>query len=252
MDVNIHHVPPTASSETMTTRLRDGPGEPEAQSLVEKTLLQLYGYAVNGNPEFESMKIDTAKDLADVYRSDARSLEAQINSLIRWQDTKAATQAFVTGLGGLLSLPLPLPAELTGLLFVQLRMIAAIAHMCGKDLRDERVQTFTLLCLAGNHAIDILKEARIDTTRQLTLSILKELSGETLRAINRAVGFQLITKGGTTSLLNPKKAFPLVGGAGGRFDMLSTIAVGNVARNRFMADMPNGKPNDSNLEFVDA
>ncbi|HFV6426649.1 TPA: hypothetical protein ACH9XW_001232 [Escherichia coli] len=48
--------------------------------------------------------IDTAHSLAESYLKTGSSLKEQINSLIRWQNTKSATSGFLTGLGGIITL----------------------------------------------------------------------------------------------------------------------------------------------------
>lgn len=70
---------------------------------------------------------DSAWDLAGNYQKHEGSTLDQVNSLIRWQNTKAATSGFVTGVGGLITLPVTVPAHITTVLFLQVRMIAAIA-----------------------------------------------------------------------------------------------------------------------------
>ncbi len=47
---------------------------------------------------------------------------------------------------------------------------------------------------------------------------------------NKAVGFRLVTKAGTTGLVNLTKAVPVVGGfVGGTFDYVAVCAVGRYA-----------------------
>ena len=45
--------------------------------------------------------MDTASELAESYLSEEGTLVEQIDSLIRWQNTKSATSGFITGLGAL-------------------------------------------------------------------------------------------------------------------------------------------------------
>ena len=67
--------------------------------------------------------LDSARDLARDYQKQDGSPLEEVNSLIRWQNTKAATSGFVTGLGGLITLPVAVPANVSSVLFVQVRMI---------------------------------------------------------------------------------------------------------------------------------
>ncbi|MGO2174028.1 MAG: EcsC family protein, partial [Staphylococcus equorum] len=71
------------------------------------------------------------------------------------------TSGFLTGLGGMITLPVALPANITSVVYVQMRMIAAIAHIRGYDLKDDEVKTLVYLCLTGQTAGDILKDVGV-------------------------------------------------------------------------------------------
>jgi uncharacterized protein (DUF697 family) len=163
------------------------------------------------------------------------SLHAQANSLIRWQNTKAGTSGFLTGLGGIITLPVAIPANVASVMYVQIRMIAAIAHMGGYNLNDDRVKSLVFLCLTGNAAKDILKDVGIVVGKKLAENAIKNISGKTIVAINKKVGFRLLTKFGEKGVINLGKAIPLLGGVvGATFDSVSTNTVGNIARDTFI------------------
>ena len=179
--------------------------------------------------------LDSAYDLADAYLKQEGSLHAQVNSLIRWQNTKAGTSGFLTGLGGIITLPVAIPANVASVMYVQIRMIAAIAHMGGYNLNDDRVKSLVFLCLTGNAAKDILKDVGIVVGKKLAENAIKNISGKTIVAINRKVGFRLLTKFGEKGVINLGKAIPLLGGfVGATFDSVSTNTVGNIARDTFI------------------
>ena len=161
----------------------------------------------------------------------------KVNALIRWQNTKAGTSGFITGLGGIITLPVAIPANISSVIFIQVRMIAAIAHMGGYDLKDDRVKTLVYTCLTGNAAKDIVKNIGITISTKMTNTLIKNISGETIKAINKAVGFRLITKFGQKGAINLGKAIPLVGGVvGATFDSVSTNTIGNISRNIFIEE----------------
>lgn len=70
---------------------------------IGKALDLAYDKAVDGVPGVPGM--ESAEGLAKDYLNDSRSLEDQVNTLIRYQVLKATTSGFVTGLGGVLTLP---------------------------------------------------------------------------------------------------------------------------------------------------
>ncbi|MEH7334851.1 EcsC family protein [Neobacillus drentensis] len=200
------------------------------QSIIMKTLDWAYDKAVNGIPG-----LDSAEDMANDYLKRDGTLIEKVNSLIRWQNTKAATTGFLTGLGGVIVLPVAIPANIATVMYVQIRMIAAIAHMGGYDLRDDRVKTLVYTCLCGNAAKDIAKDFGIKFGTKLTETAIKNISREVITKINQAVGFRLLTKFGEKGVINLGKAIPLVGGViGGTVDGISTNIIGNVARDAFI------------------
>ncbi|MDM1290839.1 EcsC family protein [Acinetobacter indicus] len=181
------------------------------------------------------MGIDSAQELADSYLKENGSLENKINSLIRWQNTKSATSGFLTGIGGLATMPVAVPANFASVMFVQIRMVAAIAYMCGYDIKDDQVKTFVYACLTGNALKDMLKDVGIIVGSKLTRKAIESISGKMLIEINKRVGFRLFTKFGTKGVINLGKAIPLVGGViGASFDGISTNIVGNTARDLFL------------------
>ena len=200
---------------------------------VGKALDLAYDKAVDGIPGVPGL--ESAEGLAEDYLNDSGSLEDQVDALIRYQVLKATTSGFVTGLGGALTLPVTIPANLASVMYVQLQMVAAIACMGGHDVRDDRVRTICYACLCGNAAVDILKGAGITIGKKLTEQAIKQLSFEVIKKINQAVGFRMITKFGQTGAINLGKAVPLVGGViGGTFDGTTTYTIGRVAKNLFV------------------
>jgi hypothetical protein len=189
-----------------------------------------YDKAINGLPGLE-----TAEEMANDYLKGNGDLIDKVNSLIRWQNSKCATSGFISGLGGIFTLPVAIPANLTSVLYVQLRMIAAIAYMGDNDVRDDRVKTLTYICLTGSGATDTIKDTGIQLGTKLSIKAIEKISGETLTKINQKVGFRLLTKFGEKGVINLGKAVPIVGGLiGATFDAVSTNTIGNIARKTFI------------------
>ncbi len=189
-----------------------------------------YEKAVNGLPG-----MDTAQEMAQDYAKKSGSPIDQANSLIRWQVTKSGTSGFLSGVGGAITMPVAIPANLASVMYVQLRMIAAIAHLGGYDIKSDQVKSLAYVCLAGNGAKDILKDIGVTIGTKLTTQVIKNISGKTIAAINKKVGFRLVTKFGEKGVINLGKAVPLVGGViGGAIDSAATNTIGNVARDTFI------------------
>ena len=207
-----------------------------ANEITESKIMQVldwtYEKAVNG-----VAGLDSASELASSYIDKGGSRVEQANSLIRWQNTKAGTSGFLTGLGGIITMPVTIPANITSVMYVQVRMIAAIAHIGEHDLHDDRVKTLVYACLTGNAAKDIIKDMGIVVGRKLTENAIKNISGKTITAINQKVGFRLVTKFGEKGVINLGKAVPLLGGiVGAAFDSVATNTIGNIARDTFIVE----------------
>jgi hypothetical protein len=200
------------------------------QGKIMQALDWAYDKAINGVPG-----LDSAEEMAATYLKGNGTLEEKVNSLIRWQNTKAGTSGFLSGLGGIMLMPIAIPANITSVMYVQVRMIAAIARMGGHDLHDDRVKALVYACLCGNAAKDIVKEMGIKIGTKLTQQAIKNVSGQVLTKINQAVGFRLLTKFGEKGIVNLGKAIPFVGGiVGATFDSVATNTIGNIARDTFV------------------
>lgn len=145
-------------------------------------------------------------------------------------------------MGGLITLPVAVPANITSVILVQMRMVAAIAHMGGYDLKDDQVKSFVYACLAGNGAKDILKNAGIQIGKKLAVNGIKKIPFEVIKKINQAVGFRLLTKFGEKGIINLGKMVPLAGGIiGGTVDAVATNTIGNVAHKLFIQEQKSKK-----------
>lgn len=189
-----------------------------------------YDKALNGLPGTE-----TVAELAEDYMKGNGSLESKVNDFIKWQKAKCFTSGFITGLGGLPLMPVTVPANISSVIYVQLRMVAAIAYIGGYDVRDDRVKTMVYACLCGDSAKRILKDAGIEVGKKMAVSFIKKLPTEVILKINRAVGFKLVTKFGEKGIVNLGKAVPVLGGLiSGAVDYAAADTVGNAAKKIFI------------------
>jgi len=195
---------------------------------ISKTLNWIYDKASDG-----LLNMESAAELADFYmkKYPSNSLEAA-KALIRAQNVKSATSGFITGLGGLITMPIAIPMNLASVLYIQVRMVMAIAIIGGHDVKEDRVKALALACLAGNKARELLKEAGVQIAQKF---VLESLSADAILRINRMVGFNLITKLGGKGVIKVSKAMPLLGGAiGATIDGVWTNQTGNMAIKWFM------------------
>lgn len=165
-------------------------------------------------------------------------IERTIDRLIKEAIGASATNGFVTGLGGLVAMPVTLPANLAGALVINARLAGAVAYLRGYDLADPHVQTFVTLVAAGGSASGALAAAGAKVGAKLSMQAIKAIPLSVLRAINLRAGFMLVAKYGTQrSVITLAKAVPFVGGAvGGGVDAGLTAIVGKAAKQSFPRD----------------
>lgn len=200
------------------------------ESKMIKVLDWSYDKAINGLPTMES-----AEELAKSYLSKSKSVDEAIDKFISWQQAKCATSGFITGLGGIVTLPVAVPANISSVLYIQTRMIATIAYMRGYNLHDDQVRTLVYVSLTGQSAADILKQTGIKIGMNMTKAFIKKIPSYTLRQINKNVGFRLVTKFGQKGVINLGKCVPLVGGViGGTVDAVGTRTIGKTAKKVFI------------------
>lgn len=201
------------------------------QKEMQNILDTCYNKALNGIP----MVSESVEELADNYMRKYPATDIAIKKLINNQIAKCGTSGFVTGLGGLITLPVAIPANITSVIYIQLRMIASIAYICGHNPADDEVRTLAYVCLTGSACFDILKLSGIKIGEKLTVNIIKKIPGTVLTKINQKVGFRLITKFGEKGVINLAKLVPVAGGViGGGVDIAYTKIIAKNATRIFL------------------
>lgn len=181
--------------------------------------------------------------LANNYLEKSKDTPTAAKKFINYQIAKCTTSGFLTGLGGLITLPVAIPANVGSVLYVQMRMIACLAHMGGYDTNSDQVQTLVYACLAGISIDQVLKQTGIKFGNKFAMAMVKKIPGETLGKINHKVGFKFLTKFGNKGVINIGKTVPVVGGIiGGGFDFVETKAIANRAYKMFINGNFNASP----------
>lgn len=201
------------------------------QAEIMQLLDKLYDQSVHGIAKV-SPPIEV---LANNYLEESKDTSTAAKKFINYQIAKCTTSGFLTGLGGLITLPVAIPANVGSVMYVQMRMIACLAHMGGYDTNSDQVQTLVYACLAGIFIDQILKQAGIKFGNKFAMAMVKKIPGEVLIKINQKVGFRFLTKFGAKGVINIGKAVPVVGGIiGGGFDFVETKAIANRAYKMFI------------------
>lgn len=201
------------------------------QEGVMRLLDKLYEQATQGIAMVSPPIEETAGD----YLRKNPDIDTAAKKFSNYQIAKCTTSGFLAGLGGIITLPVTIPANVSSVLYVQMRMIAGLAYMGGYDTDSDQVQTLVYACLAGISVDQVLKQAGIKFGNKFAMAMVKKIPGEVLAKINQRVGFRFITKFGTKGIINLGKAVPAVGGViGGGFDFIETKAIANRAYGLFV------------------
>lgn len=177
-----------------------------------------------------SMVSPSVEDMANDYLNKYPTKEEACKAMLNNQIVKCTTSGFVTGFGGFIVMPIAIPANISSVIYVQMRMIACTAYMAGYELNSDQTQTFVYACLAGVALNNALKQAGIKVGIKLANGVIKKIPGKVLTKINQKVGFRFITKFGTTGVVNLGKMIPGVGAiVGGGLDLVETKIIANRA-----------------------
>ncbi len=170
-------------------------------------------------------------ELADDYRHSGKTPEQCAENFIAWQTAKAGAAGFALGLPGFAAMPITVPADFLSVAYLQLRMVAVIGLLFGWDVRSDQFRTMAYLSLLGSAAGELVRDLGIKATTKIAMgTINKRVSGAVLKKINSAVSARLVTKAGSTGVVNLTKIVPVLGGlVGGGVNVLVTRQIGKTA-----------------------
>lgn len=179
--------------------------------------------------------VKSSYDLADEYLSKYHDPKIAAERLINAQVKKCTTSGFVTGLGGLITMAVAIPADLTACIFVQLQMISAIAVLGGYDPKDDEVRTVAYICLTGESVSEALNKMGVKIGQKVGTKLIDKIPGKLLVKINQKLGGMIFTKFGTKGVINLCDLVPVVGGViGGGFNYATTRKIGKIATKEFL------------------
>jgi hypothetical protein len=172
--------------------------------------------------------LKSAQELADLARRDTRTTEGAVKKIIRSHVVKGGVGGFVTSVGGFVTMPVALPANVVEFYVGATRMVAGIATLRGYDLDDPQVRSAVLLTLVGSEADEVLAKAGLTgKTGKVVGLVGQQLPPAALLMVNKAIGFRILRGVGEKAFARLGRAIPLAGGViGGGIDvwMMKRIA----------------------------
>lgn len=157
--------------------------------------------------------------------------ERAVHEVIENHVRYAGAQGFVTNIGGIVTMALTIPANVSGLALIQCRMIAGIAHLRGYDLDDPRVRNAILTCLLGEDTVNAMIKKRKLPAPPMALATAPVNDPELDRILSAEVASELITKvAGKRIAVTVGRRVPIVGGVVGLgADAYATWRIGRYA-----------------------
>ena len=149
------------------------------------------------------------KQLEEQHGNVDRAIHEVIENHVRL----AGAQGFITNVGGLVTAPVAIPANITGLALLQCRMIAGIAHLRGYDLADPKVRNAILVCMIGEDAVTRMVKKKELPAPPMALATAPAHDADLDRIISAVVASDLITKvAGKRLAMTVGRRVPVVGG----------------------------------------
>ena len=195
-------------------------------------LRSIIEFAINGNNAFPGAKTSAARALQAKGER-----EAAIDSVVMQHIGLASAQGFLTSVGGLITLPVGLPANLAGLAVLSVRMIGSIAHLRGYDVDDRRVRSALTLAMLGDEEVRRLVADGKLPTSPLAIATAPMFDPDLERRISeRVMGSLAGRMGGKHLAVVIVRRIPLVGGGvGAAVDGWLTFGLAAYAKREFIA-----------------
>ena len=177
-----------------------------------------------------------ARQLAEEHLAAHGDPEKAIDRLIATHTRLVGAVGFASAVGGLMTLPVTIPADLTAFYALSARCVGGVACLRGYDVESDEVRSVVLLTLLGSAGAVTAAEVGVQIGNKAATSALRKLPGRTLMAINKKVGFRLLTKFGQKGAVNLVKLVPLVGGGvGAAVNATALRTIGGYAKKNFPA-----------------
>jgi EcsC protein family len=172
-----------------------------------------------------------ASAAAKQLREHRGDVDGAIHDVIENHVRYAGAQGFVTNLGGLATMAVAIPTNITGLALVECRMIAGIAHLRGYELDDPRVRNAILVCLLGEDAVPRLVKAKKIPAPPMAMATAPAHDPDLDQIISAEVAADLISRiAGKRLAGTVGRRIPLVGGlVGAGADGYATWKIGRYA-----------------------
>lgn len=176
----------------------------------------LKGAAAAADAKLEKHHGDRARAIGDVVDSHV---------------SLAGAQGFLTNIGGMVTMTVTIPANVSGLALVQAHMVGGIAHLRGYDLSDPRVRNAVLACMLGSDSVAALIKAKKLPSSPMAIATAPAYDPVLDQRIATQVAAELVERvAGKRTMAAIGRKVPVFGGGIGLVsDGLATFQVGRYA-----------------------
>lgn len=144
------------------------------------------------------------------------NLRLAVKDVVDSHVSLAGAQGFLTNIGGLVTLPVSVPANVSGLAMLQAHMVAGIAHLHGYDVTDARVRNAVLACMLGTNTVAALVSSGALPSSPMAIATAPVHDPDLDRRIAGEVAGELLARvAGKRTVAVVGRRIPLVGGGVG-------------------------------------
>ena len=215
------------AKKSMATRIAVPVATRAAPGLAAGFVRQALDRAVDGAGPLPGAAASADRQLAAHDGDVGKAIQAMIDSHV-WL---AGVQGFLTNLGGVVTMTVSIPANLTGLALLQCHLVAAIAHLRGYDLDDPRVRNAVMACLLGKSGVKAAVARRKIPTAPMGMATAPVHDPDLDNRIAGEVARELLGRvAGKKTIAMLARRTPVVGGGVGAVtDGYATYEIGKYA-----------------------
>ncbi|MCW2709879.1 MAG: hypothetical protein JWQ67_1008 [Marmoricola sp.] len=188
--------------------------------------------AIRGVGPLDGAALAAEKQLDEQKGDVDKAIHAVIENHVRL----AGAQGFLTNIGGLVTMAVTVPTNITGLAMIQCRMVAVILHLRGYDLDDKRTRNAILASLLGEERVLALVRRKKLPGTPMALATAPVHDPHLDNIMANEVAAELVTKvAGKRIATTVGRRVPVVGGLVGMgADGYSTWQIGRYVDREFL------------------
>jgi hypothetical protein len=158
-------------------------------------------------------------------------VDKAIRSLIDTHVRFAGAEGFLTNIGGLVTMAVTLPLNVSGLALLQCHLVAGIAHLRGYDLTDPRVRNAVIACMLGEDTVKkLVKKKKLPSTPMAIATAPADDPELDTRLAAEVTGELMARVAGKRTIAVIGRRVPVIGGGVGAVtDGYATYQIGRYA-----------------------